>query len=252
MGLPTVPVLLTSSVVVHDAGVALKDTQLRTELALDSVREWLRVAPGARLVLCDGSGHDFTPEVQAQFPGAAIECLAFQNDISGVQRQGRGFGEGEIVRHAVEHSRFIAQDRAFAKCTSKLWVENYTEFMAYWNGHLLFKAVFDDVFSPWRPTRLAYIDTRFYVVSVDDYRAYFLDAHARVNREAGYGLEECFRDVIATQHLSGVLCRCAPVIEGVGGGTGSAYRNPLKRRLKERLRVALAQRSGAYAGMFSG
>ena len=210
------------------------------------------MAPGARLVLCDGSGFDFTAEVQARFPGATIECLAFQNDIAGVQRQGRGYGEGEIVRHAVEHSRFIAEDGAFAKCTSKLWVENYSGFMAHWNGRLLFKAVFDDVFSPARPTRLAYIDTRFYVASVDDYRAHFLDAHTRVDRDAGYGLEECFRDVVLQQALQGVLCRCAPVIEGVGGGTGSAYRNPLKRRLKERLRVWLAQRSRVYAGLFSG
>ena len=252
MSLPSVPILLTSSVVVHDAGVALKDTDLRTQLALDSVREWLRVAPGARLVLCDGSGFDFTPAVREQFPQAAIECLAFQNDIAGVQRQGRGFGEGEIVRHAVQHSSFIAQDQSFAKCTSKLWVENYAEYMRHWNGHMLFKAVFDDVFSFSRPTKLAYIDTRFYVVSVNAYREHFLNAHARISKDTGYGLEESFRDVVREQHLSGVLSRCAPVIEGVGGGTGSAYRNPLKRRLKERLRVWLAQRDPAYAGLFSG
>ena len=203
-------------------------------------------------MLCDGSGFDFTPAVQARFPRASIECLAFQNDIAGVQRQGRGFGEGEIVRHAVEHSRFIAQDQAFAKCTSKLWVENYAEYMRHWNGHMLFKAVFDDVFSPTRPTRFAYVDTRFYVVSVPAYREHFINAHARIDKAAGYGLEEAFRDVVQGHQLQGVLSRCAPVIEGVGGGTGSAYRNPLKRRLKERLRVWLAQRNAAYAALFSG
>lgn len=244
------PILLTSSVVAHDTGVALNDTQERTLLALESVREWLRIDPGLRLVLCDGSGFDFSELVADRFPQADIECLPFHNDAARVRQFGRGYGEGEIVRHAVKNSRFIAQAGCFAKCTSKLWVENYTECLAHWNGNMRFKGVFLDVFSPWKKAEFAYIDTRFYMVSCESYRRYFEDAHLQIRKEEGYGLEECFRDVVREQALTHILLPIAPVIAGVGGGTGAHYRNPLKRRLKEKLRVLLVRLSRDHAHLF--
>jgi len=245
-----IPILLTSSVVVHDTGVALKDTQERIRLTLESIREWLKVEPSLRIVVCDGSRHDFTSAVAEQFPAAAIECLHFENPQALVRQYGRGYGEGEIVRFALENSRFIAQAGCFAKCTSKLWVENFVACAAGWQSGLRFKAVFLDVFSPFKPTRLAYIDTRFYITSCKDYRQHFQDAHLRIRKDDGYGLEECFRDIFLEQGFRGSLFTLPPVICGVGGGTGVSYRNPMKRRLKERLRLWLIRSSRHFAPLF--
>lgn len=245
-----IPILLTSSVIAHDTGVALKDTQERIRLTLESIREWLKIEPNQRIVVCDGSNHDFSGVVYKQFPGAAIECLHFENQQKLVHEYGRGYGEGEVVRYALANSQFIALAGCFAKCTSKLWVENFSECATDWRGGLRFKAVFLDVFAPLKPTRLAYIDTRFYIASCDDYRIYFQDAHFHIRKDEGHGLEECFRDVFMTQGFRGSLFTIPPVICGVGGGTGVPYRTPLKRRLKERLRLWLVRSSRQFAPLF--
>lgn len=245
-----VPILLTSSVIAHDTGVALTNPELRTQLAIDSVREWLRVAPDSRLVLCDGSGFNFSPLVRQEFPTAEIECIAFTNSVVDVQRHGRGYGEGEIVRYALSHSKFINDAQCFAKCTSKLWVENYTACMQQWNGRMLLQAVFKNVFSLTKPLTLGYIDTRFYVMSIPVYNQYFLEAHKHIRKDDGYGLEDCFRDIVREQCFIGHLSKVAPVIEGVGGGIGKAYRNPMHRRIKERFRLWLIKRKKNYAELF--
>jgi len=244
------PVLLTSSVIAHDTEVALKDTDERLRLTLDCVGEWLRIDSSLQIVICDGSGFDFSALIRRRFPQASVECLFFNNDIDAVQRLGRGYGEGQIVRHAVEHSRCIAQAQCFAKCTAKLWVENFHACVAQWNGRLCLKGVFLDVFSPFKPTTLAYIDTRFYIAQLQVYRDLLMDVHARIDKDRGYGLEESFRDAVRSAALTGVLWRTPPVIAGVGGGIGVSYRNPVRRIVKERLRSLLVQRHPAFSSLF--
>lgn len=246
-----IPVLLTSSVVAHDTRVALTDTAARIDLALESVAQWLLLYPQLQLVLCDGSNYDFSADVARRFPGASIECLFFENDQEAVRRQGRGFGEGEIVRFAINHSQRIQQACAFAKCTSKLWVRNYAECLADWNGKFLCKAVFDHVFSPFRQTTLSYIDTRFYIASVPFYQQHFALAHQQIDVDSGKGLEECFFEVFNKTHMAGVLLNTPPVIDGVGGGIGKHYKNPWKRRVKEKLRLHLVRRQAQFRAMFT-
>lgn len=247
----SIPVLLTSSVVVHDQRVALTDTQQRIEYALESVAAWLSLYPGIRLVLCDGSNFDFSSLVAQRFPQAAIECVSFENNQQAVSRHGRGFGEGEIVRHAIAHSQWIQHAGAFAKCTSKLWVRNYGECLADWNGKFLCKAVFDHVFSPTRKTRLAYIDTRFYIAALPFYQRYFEQAHLQIDVDSGKGLEDCFLEAFNANHLKGVLLNTPPIIDGVGGGIGKYYKNPWKRRIKERLRLHLVRTQSAFKPLFA-
>lgn len=245
-----IPILLTSSAVAHDVGVALKDTQERIRLTVESIGEWLRVEPTLRIVVCDGSNHDFSVIVRKHFPAAAIECLHFENPQDLVRLHGRGYGEGEIVRHALNHSEFIADAGCFAKCTAKLWVENFAECAAAWTGCMRFRGVFLDAFSPLKPTRFAYIDTRFYITSSEDYRRYFIEAHRQIRKEEGHGLEECFRDIFLQHRLRACLFPVDPLILGVGGGTGMHYRISLKRRLKEKLRLWLVRRGRRFASLF--
>lgn len=247
---PTIPLLLTSSVVVHDHGVALADTQERMRLTLESIGEWLRIDSALKIVICDGSNFDFSAAVKTKFPFAAIECLYFENNQALVQQFGRGYGEGEIIRHALAHSQVLSQAGCFAKCTAKLWVENFSGCMKPWNGEMLIKGVFNNAFSLTRPVQFSYIDTRFYAMSTAQYKAFFINAHQHIDQLRGHGLEECFRDTFITNHLSHCLMPLPPVICGVGGGIGKYYKNTATRRLKERLRYRLIRRAPRFKEWF--
>ena len=246
-----IPVLLTSSVIAHDTAVALTDREARTDLALESVAQWLAIDPELEIVLCDGSGFDFSEIVNRRFPAAKIECLYFDNDAAKVRLQGRGFGEGEIVRHAVTHARVIRQRGCFAKCTSKLWVSNFPQLANQWNATLLLKAVFRNPLSLRKAPEWDYIDTRFYISSVDSYLRWFIDAHQSIDVPLGYGLEQCFMAIVQKAEMTHVLFKTPPVIHGTGGGTGIPYRNSLVRIGKEYLRLLRIRRSKRFARYFS-
>lgn len=246
-----IPVLLTSSVVAHDTGVTLKDTDERIRLALESVEQWLKVEPTPCLVLCDGSSFNFSHIVAEKFPSAQIECLYFENNQALVEKHGRGYGEGEIVRYAVKHSKLIAKTECFAKCTSKLWVENYSQCLKNWNGSLLCKGVFLNVFSFFKKIIFSYIDTRFYIISCACYNNYFENAHLQVDSKLGHSLEDCFFDIFIKYKIDKSLFAIAPVICGVGGGIGFYYKNSVKRKIKEKLRLKLVRMNREFSHLFA-
>lgn len=248
---PTIPLLLTSSVVVHDHGVALSDTQERMRLTLESIGEWLRIDPALKIVICDGSNFDFSVAVKTKFPLAAIECLYFENNQTLVQQFGRGYGEGEIVRHALAHSRVLSQAGCFAKCTAKLWVDNYRICAGQWNGQLLCKGVFDNALSLFKSTSFSYVDTRFYIASVPFYKAHLETAHLAIDRNTGYGLEQSFHTILTTKRMERVLFNVYPIIQGVGGGTGKHYKNSRVRLLKEGLKIFLLRRNAIFRSLFT-
>jgi len=246
-----VPLLLTSSVIAHDTGVALKDTAARIHLALESVSQWLKIDPKLEIVLCDGSSYDFSSIVVEKFPSAQIECLNFENNQNLVKKFGRGYGEGEIVRYALRHSQFIDRAGCFAKCTSKLWVDNYLECLKSWNGELLCKGVFLNVFSAFKNTVFAYIDTRFYIISCSVYKKYFENAHLHIQGEQGKSLEDCFHDIFIENNIQHSLFNVATVINGVGGGTGKYYKNSTHRKIKEKLRIKLVKLNSSFTNLFA-
>lgn len=245
-----IPILLTSSVIVHDKGVRLQNPQERARLAMESIQWWRAIAPNNPLVLCDGSGFDFQTLITGLPGHGPVECLHFHNDAALVQQHGRGYGEGEIVRFAIENSTLIQSAQCFAKCTSKLWVENFAHCIQQWNGHLLMKGVFDHAFSPTKSAQLSYIDTRFYVMGVDEYKRWFQHAHHTIRTHEGYGLEESFRDAFLSNKLQNCLMATPPVICGVGGGTGVYYKNSPLRKLKEKWRYARLKRTPLFHHWF--
>lgn len=247
----SLPLLLTSSVVAHDPSVALSDTQTRKSLTIKSIYEWLRVDPSLAIVICDGSNYDFTPEITLLFPQAKIECLHFENAQSEVEKYGRGFGEGEIIRFALERSKFIQAAQCFAKCTAKLWVENFEDCKKQWNGYWVCKGVFDNALSLNKSPIFSYIDTRFYFVSVGFYKNHLLDAHLSINKNSGFGLEQSFKRVFLHQKMRLAMFRCYPCIEGVGGGTGKSYKNSFFRKMKEAIKGLRVRNVDALRSMFT-
>jgi hypothetical protein len=207
-----IPILLTSSAIAYDDGVSLRDTKDRVQSTLESVGAWLNIDPKLQIVLCDGSNYDFDGLIKRAFPRSEIECLSFENDQSQVKLNGRGYGEGEIIRFAISHSRFISAAGCFAKCTAKLWVSNYQQCHEQWDKRFTCKGVFSDVFSPFKKTQIDYIDTRFYLTSLDFYHYNLIDIHIKLNKGGRLGLEEYFLETIQEKKTENKIDHYIPVL----------------------------------------
>ncbi len=245
----TPPILLTSCVYVSDDSVALKSAQDRVRLTLESIEKWLEVAPKSKIVICDNSNFDFSELLKRHFPSDCIESLSFAGDKKAVIANGKGYGEGEIIEYAIEKSRYILEAGCFTKSTSRLWVKNYNYFLNKWNGNCIFKPVFKNSFS-FKPTEISYVDTRFYMISLDLYKKYFSKAHQSINPRSPDGIEEIFLKVIFSENLKNIFCHKYPQVHGVSGASAQYYRNSLKKNIKENFRLFLHKNNASFGDLF--
>lgn len=244
------PILLTSSVIAMDSTVLLRDQDSRIFHTLESLKRWSEIAPTSKFVICDGSGFDFSNLVYEKFPNLLVECLFFLNDAELVKVRGKGFGEGEIIRYALERSCYLSESEWFAKCTAKLWVDNFQDCIEEWNGRFLCKAYFSNVFSL-KKTILEYIDTRFYLVNKSFYAAHFSQVHLSLEVDSGAGIEEKFLEVVSQEGFQKILFRNSPIVSGVGGGSGKYYNTSIIRRIKEVIRLKLVCMNWNYLPLFN-
>lgn len=216
MACSTPPVLITSSVRVSAPFTKLTDERERVFYTLEAIERWLAISPGLRIVLCDGSNFDFVPFTSQKFPGASIECLRFENSSGLIRQYGKGYGEGEIVRYALANSACLADADFFAKCTAKFWVDNFAQCLAGWNGTFRCTANFLNFEDP-QQLEFVSANTDFYLVGTSYYLDHFLLAYLDVRDRDEHYLEHCFRDVIVTRRLAGVLFDVYPLVFGVSG-----------------------------------
>jgi hypothetical protein len=244
----TPPLLLTSSVIPTDLSGNLNDPSVRMMHTIESISEWLKMDSHIQIIICDGSGFDFSDTVKTNFPFANIECIFFNNDAEQIKIHGKGYGEGEIIRYAIEHSKLMKTSDVFIKCTAKLWVANFHQCLLQWNEQFICSAYFANVFS-YKKTALKFIDTRFYISRKDFYLNNFSSAHVQLGN-VKQSIENAFLDVIKKQKMKHIFFRTPPVICGVGGGSGKYYKSGVIRVLKDRLRNCIVRSTSQYADLF--
>jgi hypothetical protein len=216
-----VPLVITSAVNVSAPFVKLTDPVERVSHALDAIRAWLSIDKTLAIVICDGSGYDFTLDVEKEFPSYEIECLSFYNNSDMVASRGKGYGEGEIMMYVLNYSQIIKGAEYFAKCTSKLWVENYLDCLSSFNG------VFgcEKQYRKYSLTNVIGCDTRFYITSKLFFKSSISDCYEKVNDYDGYFLEHAFADALKNSGVSNVLFTHPPIVNGISGTSGRFNNN---------------------------
>lgn len=223
-----IPVLITSAINVSASHTLLIDADIRLHLTLKSIDHWRSKAMVSYVIVCDGSGYDLKPYIDnsnLENQKAYCEVISFTNNINKVKSKGKGYGEGEIVKYALQKSLILQNANIFAKCTGKLWVENFSECL---NSFKQF-AVFD--IQGW--LKIKAIDTRFYIVNKNFYIKYIADLHQNVDDDDGYYLEHAFRDGLKRFKPSEYIMFPTPKVIGVSGSSGSIYKS---QRIKSMLR----------------
>lgn len=216
-GTARIPVLITCAINASAGMTRMDDPKVRLAATLAAISQWLQQKSPPDLVVCDGSGFDFSREVEhlAKGKNARIEFLCFDNGSEAVRDRGKGYGEGEIVGYALETSNLLSQAPAFAKCTGKLWVENFGACIAGFNGVVALD------FNGWIKPR--FVDTRFYIVSKAFYVEHLSGAHRTTDEDGGFYLEHAFLHAMHGTARSRYAMRPTPRIRGISGSMGSTY-----------------------------
>ena len=160
-----IPLLITSSVIATDPNTKMNNSKLRLQLLIESIELWMMTPGISGIVVCDGSGFVIEEHMLANKinKNSNIQCefINFKNNSESVALLGKGFGEGEIINYAIKNSKILANADIFAKCTGRLWVENFEKCLKRYNGFAKF-----DVMGIFKPKL---VDTRFYIVEKEFY-----------------------------------------------------------------------------------
>jgi hypothetical protein len=243
------PILLTSSVFVSAPFTKLVNTDDRLQLTIKSIKMWLVVSHKIKIVICDGSGYDFNDIVSRDFPNACIECLSFENDRHLVSIYGKGYGEGEIIKYAIEHSLILKEEKSFAKCTAKLWLNNYFDYLKKWNGYLLCDCNFINL-KDLRNIRIDSVDTRFYIVDKEFYIDALMNAYKNVRDGDGYYLEHAYMDAVLDKKIKNFISTVPLNMSGVSGSSGLGGEVMFLQKIKKYIKIYFIKMMPKYKELF--
>jgi hypothetical protein len=256
MSFSQIPLLITASL---DAGrtpqVALRDTQERTIKHMEGLISWLRDPAIHRIVFAKNCAARIRPEVLMEEAKAHGKELEFVQTVSSPRTsvQGKGYGEGDLIRQALEQSELMRSADEFVKITGKLYTPQALElFSGESAGNFLLNTETGTGADSWRRQVLGpfyqseagcgllgllrrtlhvpwglvaapvtgWIDTRVYRVRRDRYERVLLNSYRRVHDALGYTLEAAFYDDLREQSDLRLI-REMPVILGTSGTLGT-------------------------------
>jgi hypothetical protein len=215
----TCTTLVVTSAVHPPAGVpflTITDGAERLFQTYCALIRWIRDTPIQSVILCDGTAdaHEFASISNfANHYGKQIEVLIFSANVEETLKRGKGYGEGQIMRHVIEHSRLLPNDGPFYKITARLFVENFDQLhSAHLDNDIVFG--YPGKINPWkrRALRLAVkippllkrleprwkgwgrgmIETPFYKCTKRFYETRLIERYERVNDRQRYFLEHAF------------------------------------------------------------
>jgi hypothetical protein len=232
-----IPLLITSAIEVTAPLTKMTDPAKRLGATMHAFRQWLSAPAIDQIVVVDGSDFAYGNQLRelADTSGKQIEFLRFRTAEDRTRKQGKGYAEGEIVLHALTHSRILASHPAFVKCTGKLWVANYADCLA------AFDRDFQCAVNGKRVIET--IDTRIYFARREFWLRHLSDAHLRVNDPEGYFLEHSYLDRLREIGFRGVTLPVPPIVLGRSGSGDFDYPRMSKYRYySRRLRYAIFRR----------
>jgi hypothetical protein len=210
--------------------VALRDVHERTLRHMEGLLAWLKDPGISRIVFAKNCRPQIREEVlmeSARTHGKELEFLQVDSSPR-TALQGKGFGEGDLIRQALERSTTLQEANAFMKVTGKLYAPGWEKvfsgsgdgefyesvphgkplshlilrlwtrpFYQHEAGSRLMGFLKRSLRVPWEvvaATPRGWIDTRMYRVNKEFYRENFLGSHRRVQDALNYTLENAFFD----------------------------------------------------------
>lgn len=225
----TVCLLMTGCIAPSNDVYALqiKDADIRKRQYLEALKFYIIKTDISKIIFCDNSNAKEIKEITelALKNGKEFEWLSFLGNVQKTIENGKGYGEGEILKYACENSKILQTCKSLVKVTGRLKITNI---------NLILKMARQDknyinIFVNKRGRYFA--DTRFFIINISDFMKYLIDEFNKVDDRRGEVLEICYaKKVIDTK----MQYRKVPTYigyEGISGSTGLKYALTVKEKI---------------------
>jgi len=186
----------------------------------------------SEIVFCENTDYifDYSPlKEKALLNGKKLEVVSFKGDYSGIQRLGKGYGEGEIIEKALNKSEIMGRCDVFFKLTGRLVVKNMDEIIAATPSDNCF------IYYPKAIYKIPedHIETYFYKVDKKLYIKRLIDAHMNIDESRFRYLEHLFYERLSSIDLQSF--KLVPLISGFSGTSGNSYEPGKKDMILEKI-----------------
>lgn len=112
--------------------VFLKNANVRLEHHKSALKKYLTLSNFKRIVFCDNSNCEWdTSEFEklAKKNHKILEFLRFQGDKEKVVRMGKGYGDAEITKYAIDNSKIIKSNDLIFKVGARYFIKNINKIL---------------------------------------------------------------------------------------------------------------------------
>ncbi len=189
----------------------------RLQQYTDNIKRILTHSNFDVIVFCENTAYDFDYAELKLLAGKhhkIMETLVFKGTTKQIESFGKGYGEGEIIKYAIENSNYLMPDSLFYKLTGRLYVENI-------NDLLLQNVSKENCFIKFKYNK-PMVDTRFFKSSVPFFKENLISAYEHVDDRNGRYLEMVYFDQLKHNKQISTFSNY-PNIQGLSGSTGMKY-----------------------------
>lgn len=175
-------------------------------------------SPFTKIVFCENSNYIFDTK---KFSAEAIKCkksfeyITFKGNTEKILKQGKGYGEGEIIQYAINNSEILKKETDFYKITGRLRIKNIENIVnKQRRGECCFnESLFD---------KDAY-DTRFYYCEKIFFVKELMNEYKKVDDDSGNGIEKIYYDKMKQDNIRPKGFYYYPQFQGKSGTAGFSY-----------------------------
>jgi hypothetical protein len=235
-------VLLTATI--ECGGTPLVERQkasVRESDYLWAIKGWVQTEEYDTLIFCENSGAPLQ-----RIEECAISFNKFQHKLiflscdknAGARKKGKGYGEMEIIRHAIDSVPDLEPGQLIVKVTGRLRAYNASQLLRELAGSGM------DIACLLR-RNLSEADSRLFGITVKCAREQLLPRQETIDDLEGRFFENALADAVHATILSGgrwSLLPCEPFLHGFSGSSGIRFGFSPFERAKKMLRHQLAKR----------
>jgi len=146
-----------------------------------------------------------------------LEIFSFIGSTEKILQQGKGYGEGEILRYVLSHSTLYKESASFIKLTGRLTVKNFDsviESTSEGENYFILQSLF-------RYFSGDSIATAFFKVNANFFKKYLLEAYKEVDDKNNRMLENIYFEKVKDH--SPRYFKYYPLIQGQSGSNGTQH-----------------------------